>query len=116
MTATKHEVKAFLDQFKAKARIMDPITKRRDKNDSTLNTLEISPRERIDFLLQLTVADYYKGPSKDELNKESDLWEFGLGIQGREVYIKISVGIYGGPPICHSFHFAERPMHYPFEK
>ncbi len=43
------------------------------------------------------------------------MWVFGKDIKGREVYIKISLGLENCQTICISFHLAEHNMQYPFK-
>jgi len=37
-------------------------------------------------------------------------------VNGREVYIKITLGASDHSAVCISFHIAEHPMNYPFKK
>jgi hypothetical protein len=66
-------------------------------------------------LKELKVEDYYRGPIKDA-DCGPDLWEFGRGLNRKEIYIKITIGMNSKPVICISFHFAERAIIYPFKK
>ena len=43
---------------------------------------------RKEILEALTVEDYFKGPRKDA-DDGPDLWEFGMMVKNKEVYIKI---------------------------
>ena len=40
---------------------------------------------------------------------------FGKDIKGRDVYIKITMGMANCQTICISFHLAEHPLTYPFK-
>lgn len=61
--------------------------------------------------------NYVSGPNKDTLNKEfPDYFEFGLSINGSEVYVKISPGQQSKPVDCISFHTAEYKLKYHFSK
>ena len=42
------------------------------------------------------------------------MWIFGKRIEGKEVYIKITLGGYNKETFCISFHIAEHKMSYPF--
>ena len=44
------------------------------------------------------------------------MWVFGKDVRGREIYIKIALGMQGGQTICISFHIAEHPLKYPFKR
>ena len=108
------DVEEFLLEFKAKLKVFGVIFTNRDKNFETLVALEMNTVNRSKILEQLTVVDYYKGPTQDYNNGPS-LWEFGKKIKQRDVYIKITLGAYSRPVICISFHIAERPIKYPFK-
>jgi len=75
--------------------------------------LEISKDYRNKVLKELTVEDYSDGPLPENLHGGSDMWVFGKLVKGKEVYIKISMGAFGGNVICISFHIAEHKMNYP---
>lgn len=112
----KEEVSRFLKDFKSKMKIWDVLFRDdRGKNMQTLLVLEIAPSARKAVLEKLTVEDYNQGPLNDTLHKGPDLWIFGKHIKGREVYIKINMGVSGTSVICISFHLAERKMSYPLK-
>ena len=113
--ATRSEVDAFLNMFKAKMEVFDVVFLNRDKNLRALIDLEITRISRRDILKELTVEDYFRGPTKDADNGP-DLWEFGRSLKQREVYIKITIGMKNRPVICISFHLAERAIKYPLKK
>ena len=58
-------------------------------------------------------SDYSQGPIPDKLQGGADLWVFGKIVKGKEIYIKITMGIKGAQVICISFHIAEHRMSYP---
>ncbi len=66
--------------------------------------------------MQLQSSDYVDGPVEDTLNNLSPMWVFGKEIKGKEVYIKISMGMSGSCTICISFHIAEYKLNYKFKK
>lgn len=43
------------------------------------------------------------------------MWVFGKEVSGRDVYIKISMGITNSYAVCISFHIAEYPIEYKFK-
>ena len=111
----KEEVQRFLDDFKQKAKIYDIVYYPRSTNTDTLLALGITPVMRTAFLMNLTVKDYYKGPTKDSDPKRADFFEFGITIQGQEIYIKLSLGSFDKDPHCMSFHLAQHPMEHPLK-
>ncbi len=77
--------------------------------------LEITPNQRIEYLLQLNKSDYVSGPFSDAFDPLSPSnYEFGITIKGKEVYIKINMGKPGKSVMCISFHLAEYKMNFPF--
>ena len=114
MDTKRGEVEAYLNDFKQKMEVFDVVFLNRGKNLQALLDLEIVRASRKEKLKELQVSDYYRGPSQDDFGGE-DLWEFGKVINGKEVYIKISIGRQNKPVICISFHLAERKIKYPFK-
>ncbi len=115
--ATKDEVESFLKEFKVKMGVFLIVYKEeRGKNRQALLDLGITPRDRDDYIKQLQVKNYYKGPTENYDYNSGSLWEFGTDVNGSEVYVKISMGIKNKPVICISFHLAEYPIEYPFKK
>lgn len=58
-------------------------------------------------LLDLVVADYYKGPKQDfDQNKPGDIWEFKKNIEGIQFYIKVKIIKENGQEVlkCIGFH------------
>lgn len=106
------EVNRFLADFKAKLDVYDVVYLNREKNLQALADLDIRPFERTAFLRSLAVEQYYRGPHPDQAGI-SDLWEFGVQVKGKEVYIKIQSGLPNRSTICISFHVAEFPMKFP---
>jgi hypothetical protein len=103
-----------LADFKAKLDVYDVVYVHREKNLQALADLDIRPFERTAYLQSLAVEHYYRGPHPDQAGI-SDLWEFGVQVKGREVYIKIQLGLPSRSTICISFHLAEFPMIYPYK-
>jgi hypothetical protein len=110
----REDVEAFLNDFKQKLRSFGMVFLRsRGENLKTVLELELSENSVREHLANLTVENFYKGPSKDS-DDGPDLWEFGKRIEGREVYIKITKGNFNKPVVCISFHFPIRTITYPF--
>jgi nucleoside-specific outer membrane channel protein Tsx len=114
--ADQHEIEAFLTDFHIKLKIWSVVYRDdRQKNTKTLLLLELAPAQRKEILEKLTYKDYSTGPLKENLNSGADMWVFGKEIKGREIYIKITLGIPGASVICVSFHVAEHPLKFPFK-
>jgi hypothetical protein len=114
--ATKMEVEEFLEVLKGKIKIFDIVFRPRDKNRTSLADLDILPIDRVQFIMNLTVEDYYQGPNKDTYDSgKPDYYEFGIVIKKKEVYIKISLGLPNKQVDCLSFHIAEHPIIYPLK-
>ncbi len=115
--ATSDEVQHFLQDFKTKLGIWGVVFRDdRGKNAQALLDLEITPINREQVLKELQVTDYIEGPKKESLYRGADMWVFGKNIKGREVYIKITLGLVGAKVICISFHIAEQTLKYPLKK
>lgn len=109
------EVSRFLADFKTKLDVYEVVYINREKNLQALADLDIRPFERTACLKNLAVENYYRGPHPDQAGI-SDLWEFGIQLKSKEVYIKIQLGVYNRPTVCISFHVAEFIMTYPYRK
>ncbi|HEX9510547.1 MAG TPA: hypothetical protein VF939_08690 [Puia sp.] len=88
----------------------------RGKNRQTLLDLEMTKDGRNKVLKSLVRQDFSEGPFPDKLYGGVDLWVFGKMVRGKEIYIKITMGIKGAQVICISFHIAEHPMKYPYKQ
>jgi len=116
MKDTVVEVGNFLENFKEKMKIWDVLFRDdRGKNTQTLVELELRPNERKTILESLETKDYSEGPIDDTLYGGSSMWVFGKIVKQKEVYIKITMGIYGSSVICISFHLAQHKMKYPLK-
>lgn len=121
-TATLQEVEAFLNEFKAKAKVFGIVYNMlKEENALTLMELEMSPNSRDEYILGLTPQDYYQGPDDNLDNpEEGDVWMFGIGIKRRRkvwpIYIKIYVTKRANiANYCISFHIAKFPMTFPYK-
>ena len=82
----------------------------RKKNMDTLAKLGITPAGIITYINELTYKNYLSGPSDDrDTDEKSCVWEFGTGIQGLNIYIKIK-HIQEDNLLVLSFHEAEKPF------
>ncbi len=113
---TKEEVEAFLESFHTKMKIFGILYRDdRGKNQKALEELEIVPSFRKVIIENLVAEDYVQGPVVEQLNNLGEMWVFGKDVKGREVYIKIMLGLKGCQTICISFHIAEHSLTYMFK-
>jgi hypothetical protein len=111
-----YEIKAFLRDFHLKMDIWGVIVRDdRGKNTQTLLDLEITKDYRNKVLKELDIEDYSEGPLEEKLYGGADMWVFGKLVKGKEIYIKITMGVSGSKVICISFHTAEYKMNYPYK-
>lgn len=112
--STQYEIKKFLADFHLKMNIWGIIFREdRGKNTQTLLDLEITKDYRNEVLRGLVFEDYSEGPKPERLYEGAAMWIFGKMVRGKEVYIKITMGITGSSVICISFHIAAHPLSYP---
>lgn len=115
--ASKLEVEKYLKELRVKMEVFGILfLDDRGKNQQTLHDLEISPAKRKEIIGSLRVEDYSQGPLDEKMHGILPLWVFGKQVKQKEVYIKVSMGIENSSAVCISFHIAERPMNYPFNK
>ena len=113
----KEQVESFLEELHTKMKIFGILFRDdREKNRKTLQELEIVPSYRKVIIENLCLEDYVQGPVVDELNRLGEMWVFGKDVKGREIYIKVMISGTTSQTICISFHFAERPLVYPFKE
>lgn len=87
-----------------------------DKNIQALANFNITPRQRRDIILHLSVENYVDGPLLDKDRGGEGIWIFGERVQEEEVYIKLNLFEVKGKycASCLSFHPAEWSLTYPF--
>jgi len=107
-----HEVRQFLQACRTRWARHGIVFVEREKNLQALLDLELLPEHREAILQELPLAGYIKGPKPDTVLEGANYWEFGVPVNGREVYVKLSLGPEDGPVVCLSFHPAERTMRY----
>ena len=114
--ASREDVRQFLQDFMITMKTWDVLYRDdRGKNLQTLLSLEITPAYRKKVLESLVVEDYAQGPLTEKMYGGSNMWVFGKTVKKKEVYIKISLGVFGSSVICISFHLAEHTMNYPLK-
>lgn len=112
--ASREEIKAYLQDFHIKMEIWGIFVRDdRGKNTQTVLDLEITKDFRNKVLKSLIVEDYSEGPLEETLNGGNDMWVFGKTVKGKEIYIKIAMGMKESKVICISFHIAEYEISYP---
>lgn len=117
MATRPEEIHSFLEEFKVKLNVWGVVFRDdRGKNTQALFDLDITRNDRIALLKKLVKEDYSEGPLKEKLNYGADMWVFGKELKGKEIYIKIAMGVSGTQVICISFHLAEFKMNYPLKK
>lgn len=114
--ASINEIEGFLRDFKIKLGFWGLLIRSdRDKNFETMKALEFSINDVKNELGELELVNFSDGPIKDKLYGNADMWVFGKFIQGKEVYIKITLGHPSAQVLCISFHFAEHLLNYPYK-
>ena len=115
--STEAAVSTFLKDFKEKMAFWDVLFRDdRGKNAQALVDIELRPIERKAILEAIETKDYSEGPLKETLYGGADMWVFGKTVKKKEVYIKITMGVFGNSVICISFHLAQHKMQYPLKK
>ena len=89
----------------------------RPENDNCLLDLGLTLQDLRDVMLSLSYHDYSRGPVCDR-DIPGQLWIFGKLINGIEIYIKTKLVEIGDLRVVRiiSFHPAEQPLQYPYNK
>ncbi|MBU2604082.1 MAG: type II toxin-antitoxin system MqsR family toxin [Actinobacteria bacterium] len=111
----RSRVVLFLELMKLTARSRFVFVGRR-KNLDTLAMLGMTREHAQSLVLGLTPDNYVGGPDADHNHPGLDVWVFGLGDSGHEVYVKLQVIPDPAACLCVSFHESERPLHYPLRE
>lgn len=98
-------------------RNFDIVIVNRNEYRETLNSLNLTPGIAKEVIDNLNVENYYRGPFESDDGGEGDIWEFGVNIDGNEIYIKIFILSKHKSILikCISFHIAEYPIIYPLK-
>lgn len=114
--ATRKEIEQYLTDLKQKIKIFGIlIWDERGKNRQALLDLEITPNQRIEEILKLSVENYIQGPLDEKMHGILPMWVFGIMLKGKEIYVKVSMGVENTQAVCISFHVAEFEMSFPFK-
>ena len=109
-TAIREEIIEFLK----KARILINENKFlvMDRNASTLLELNITKKQRKEYIYDLSLDDYsYTDKDRD---LPGEVWIFGIFISEQEVYIKVKIN--SQQLVCISFHPAQDALCYPYKQ
>lgn len=110
------QVKLFIMQFKSFAK-KDGIStiQLNKKTSSYLREIGWPNSYMLDYILDNLCEDnYYRGPSDHHFIDNTRVMEFGIDLDGQELYVKISITENDGA--CMSFHPCESEMKYPLRK
>jgi hypothetical protein len=114
--ATQKEIEQYLTDLKQKIKIFGIlIWDDRGKNRQALLDLEITPNQRIEEILKLSVENYVEGPLDEKMHGILPMWVFGIMLKSKEIYVKVSMGVENNQAVCISFHVAEFIMSFPFK-
>jgi len=109
------QVTLFLKLFK-EAAASRFLFAERDTTLATAATLGITLPQAKECVLGLAESNYYRGPIRDLSHRGGEYWEFGVMVQGREVFIKLKVDAVNHVAVCFSFHFPDSPIVYPYRR
>ena len=109
------QVTLFLRLFKDTAAVHF-VFANRGNTLSTVAHLGITLAQARECVLGVTEKDYYRGPIADKSPHGGEYWEFGVSVQGREVFIKLKVDTTNQVAVCFAFHFPDSPMVYPHRR
>jgi hypothetical protein len=117
---SKHKVTLLLELFK-RAREDGSVTdtSHRPDNRSTLTALGLLPSDMLDIVCEMRPEQALHAPWENRYDKfrHELTCDFGIEVDGHDVYVKITaVGTETEAHGCViSFHFAEKPFHFPFD-
>ncbi|KHD11597.2 hypothetical protein PN36_09150 [Candidatus Thiomargarita nelsonii] len=112
---TSNQIEKFLFEFQNIAKVNGVRFWQRPENLSMMTMLDLTESVVTkDILLNLTAKDYCEGPIPEE--SHSDAWCFGQNIDGKNVYIKLTITKKKKRKRaeCISFHEPTRPLFYPY--
>jgi len=116
----RHEIVLFLQLVREayEARQLN-YRRARDKNRETLEALGWQPRDMFECVADLKSEQALCSPRQ---NRHPDylrelVCEFGTKAQGHDIYVKVTVVVHdkGVAGCVISFHFAEKPLEFPFD-
>jgi hypothetical protein len=112
---TSSQIDKFLSDFQNFAKSNGVRFWQRPENMSMMNMLGLTESVVTkDILLNLTARDYCEGPIHEE--GYTDAWCFGQNIEGKNVYIKLTITEKKKRKRaeCISFHEPTHPLYYPY--
>jgi hypothetical protein len=117
------EIDAFLQEFKLHARKNKLYGEDRREYKQDLIELSLTVKQRNNIILSLEISNYIDGPKPDR-DRAGEIWEFGILLDGVEIYIKLKLVAYqpaGEKELvfrskCISLHKAKYPLSFPYHK
>ncbi|MGL5056653.1 MAG: type II toxin-antitoxin system MqsR family toxin [Fusobacteriaceae bacterium] len=79
----------------------------RQKNMDSIYSMGLSILNIEEIIAELTIENYYKGPTPDHKDKEEEVWEFLVDFEEYPIYIKLRLDEKDDLVVCISFHEAE---------
>ena len=117
---TRQDVHEFLTAFKLAIDFERWQFRGRERTEQDLIDLNLTKRQAVEIICELTPANYCRGPEPDDTDSTKKVWVFGYDHEGTEVYIKLRLNQTPGQQLPRgtvwSFHAAEYPMTYPLRK
>ena len=114
---TRQDVHEFLSSFKLAIDFERWRFRGRTCAEQDLIDLNLTQRQAMEAICDLTADHYCKGPEPDDTDPSKDVWVFGYDHEGTEVYVKLRLNLCRGNEIpwaiIWSFHAAEFAMTYP---
>lgn len=110
------QVKLFVMQFKSYAKMNSISTVQINRKTSMfLRELGWTSSYMLEYILNnLCEENFYRGPSDHHFINNTKVMEFGITLNGQELYVKISLSEENGA--CMSFHPCESEIEYPLRK
>lgn len=117
--ATREEVKEVLEALRFAIACERCVFVPRPETDRDLKNLGMTRKTAREFLKELKVDDYVKGPEPDDDNNGRMVWVFGWDRCAVEIYIKFNVfrkNRSAHSAAIWSFHAAKWPLKYPLRE
>lgn len=76
----------------------------------TLAWLGITPKQARAIVLGLEPSNYYRSISLEPNERGEELCEFGVEVEGQEVYVKLMIDNATQRAVCVSFHIPRWPL------
>ncbi|MGL4254078.1 MAG: type II toxin-antitoxin system MqsR family toxin [Fusobacteriaceae bacterium] len=103
----RNEIQEFLDRCSHKVLSGKLKLIPREKNMESIYSMGLSILNVEEIIAELSVEDYYRGPTPDHKDGEEEVWEFLTDFEGYSIYIKLRLDEKDDLVVCISFHEAE---------